>query len=133
MFSGDIPPNPAELLTNGRLDKLLEEAKDEYDYIIIDTAPTLLVSDTMMTSSLADATVYLTRANFTEKKLLNYAKDLSDTGKIKNMVFVINALDKKSNGYGYKYGYNYGYGYGYGGKAKKWRIYKILWYKTLGV
>lgn len=118
LLSGSIPPNPAGLLTNGRLDKLLEEAKEEYDYIIMDTAPTILVSDTMLTSSLADVTVYVTRANFTEKKLLNYAKDLSDTGKIKNMVFVINALDKKTSGYGYKYGYNYGYGYGYGAKSK---------------
>ena len=112
LFSGNIPPNPASLLTNGRLEKLLDEAKEEYDYIILDSAPTILVSDTMLTASLADVTVYVTRANFTEKKLLNYAKDLSDTNKIKNMVFVINDLDRKSNSYGY--GYNYGYGYGYG-------------------
>lgn len=117
LLSGSIPPNPANLLTNGRLKALLDEAKEEYDYIIVDTAPTILVSDTMLTSSLADVVVYVTRANFTEKKLLNYSKELSDSGKLKNMVYVINAIDKKSHGYGYKYGYNYGYGYGYGSKS----------------
>lgn len=119
LFSGTIPPNPANLLTNGRLDKLLEEAKLEYDFIIVDNAPTILVTDTMLTSYLADANVYVTRADYTEKKLIYYAKELSDTGKLKNMVFVVNALDKKYSGYGYKYGYNYGYGYGYGAMDSK--------------
>lgn len=111
LLSGSIPPNPTSLLTNGRLNKLFQEAKSEYDYIIVDTAPTILVSDTMLISSLADATIYITRANYTEKKLLQYSKGLSETGKVKNMAYVINALeDKKANGYGYNYGYNYGYG-----------------------
>ena len=99
----------------------MEEARLEFDYIIVDTAPTISVTDTLLISHLADATAYLTRANYTEKNLLNHAKDLSVQKKLKNIAIVINSVgnSKRSGygygyGYGYKYGYNYGYGYGYG-------------------
>lgn len=111
ILSGSIPPNPANLLTNGRFKKLIEEAKQDYDYIIIDTAPTILVTDTMLISQLADATLYLVRANYTEKNLLNYSRGLFESGKLKNIAYVLNSVDNnKSYGYGYNYGYNYGYG-----------------------
>ena len=111
ILSGSIPPNPAHLLTNGRFEKLIEEAKLEYDYVIVDTAPTILVTDTMLISQLADATIYLVRANYTEKNLLNFSKGLFESGKLKNVAYVLNSVDtKKSYGYGYNYGYNYGYG-----------------------
>ncbi|HUH28461.1 CpsD/CapB family tyrosine-protein kinase, partial [Gelidibacter sp.] len=111
LLSGAIPPNPAHLLTNGRFTKLIEEAKEEYDYIIVDTAPTILVTDTMLISQLADATIYIARANFTERNLLRFSKDLSESGKLKNMAYVINSVGaSKSYGYSYNYGYNYGYG-----------------------
>lgn len=110
MLSGSIPPNPAHLLTNGRFKKLIDEAKHDYDYIIVDTAPTILVTDTMLISQLADATIYLVRANYTEKKLLNFSKDLVASGKLKNVAYVINSVgENRSYGYGYNYGYNYGY------------------------
>ncbi|WP_296384948.1 tyrosine-protein kinase domain-containing protein [Winogradskyella sp.] len=111
ILSGAIPPNPAHLLTNGRFEKLIEEAKHEYDYIIVDTAPTILVTDTMLISQLADATIYLARANYTEKNLLKFSKELSESGKLKNMAYVVNSVGaSKSYGYSYNYGYNYGYG-----------------------
>ncbi|MUU77884.1 GumC family protein [Winogradskyella endarachnes] len=111
ILSGSIPPNPAHLLTNGRFEKLLEEASKEYDYVVVDTAPTILVTDTMLISKLADATIYLVRANYTEKNLLNYSKELNESGKLKNIAYVLNSVDtNKSYGYGYNYGYNYGYG-----------------------
>ncbi len=111
ILSGVIPPNPAHLLTNGRFKKLIEEAKEEYDYIIVDTAPTILVTDTMLISQLADATIYLARANYTEKNLLKFSKDLTETGKLKNVAYVINSVGaSRSYGYSYNYGYNYGYG-----------------------
>jgi len=116
LIGGSLPPNPVQLLTNGRLDQLLEEAIKTYDYIIMDCAPTLLVTDTLLISHLADATVYLTRANHTEKELLEYPKQLIQDGKLKNVGFVLNGLGAGNSygyGYGYKYGYNYGYGYGY--------------------
>ncbi len=116
LIGGNLPPNPVQLLTNGRLDKLLEEAKKSYDYILMDCAPTLLVTDTLLISHLADATVYLTRANHTEKELLEHPRQLIQDKKLKNVGFVINGLGAGNSygyGYGYKYGYNYGYGYGY--------------------
>lgn len=111
ILSGSIPPNPAHLLTNGRFKKLIEEAREIYDYVVVDTAPTILVTDTMLISQLADVTIYITRANYTEKNLLKFSKDLSESGKLKNMAYVINSVGaSKSQGYGYNYGYGYGYG-----------------------
>ncbi len=80
MVSGALPPNPAHLLTNGRLDALIEEARAQYDYIIVDTAPTILVTDTLLISHLADATLYITRADFTEKSLLDHSIELNPSG-----------------------------------------------------
>lgn len=114
LISGEIPPNPPHLLTNGRFEALLEEAKTLYDYIVIDTAPTISVTDTLLISKFADATVYITRSNFTEKNLLDHSIELSKNKKLKNMAFVINWVGDSERSYGYKYGYNYGYGYGYG-------------------
>ena len=117
LIAGALPPNPVELLTNGKLDLLLEQAKSQYDYIVLDCAPTLLVTDTLLISHLADATVYLTRANHTKKEI-EYPKKLIQDKKIKNVGFVLNGLGSGQGygyhySYGYKYGYNYGYGYGY--------------------
>jgi len=114
LISGSIPPNPASLLTNGRLDNLIEEAKLLYDYIIVDTAPIILVTDTLLVSHLADVTLYVIRSNYTENQLINFSKDLSESGKLKNMAYVLNGVPV---GRGYGYGYNYGYDYGYGAKG----------------
>ena len=111
LISGMIPPNPPHLLSNGRFELLLEEARGLYDYIIVDTAPTIAITDTLLISKFADATVYLTRANYTENNLLTHANELAKNDKLKNIAFVINQVgDSKRD----KYGYNYGYGYGYG-------------------
>ncbi|MEZ4801910.1 MAG: polysaccharide biosynthesis tyrosine autokinase [Gelidibacter sp.] len=115
LLSGSIPPNPTQLLTNGRFEALLKAAKEEYDYIVVDTAPTILVTDTMLISELADATLYLVRAEYTEKNLLAFSKNLHETGRLKNMAYVINGVGA-SKSYGYTY--NYGYSYGYGAKNK---------------
>ena len=120
LISGEIPPNPPYLLTNGRFETLLEEAKTLYDYIIVDTAPTISITDTLLISKFADATIYVTRSNFTENNLLGHAKTLAKNKKLKNMVFVVNQVgDSKRS----KYGYNYGYGYGYSEDTAKrsWR------------
>jgi capsular exopolysaccharide synthesis family protein len=116
ILSGSVPPNPAELLSNGRFEELLDILKMEYDYIIVDTAPTILVTDTLLISKLADLTIYVTRADYTDKFLLKFSKDLKIQGKMKNMAYVLNdvSLTKSYDyGYQYSYGYNYGYGYGY--------------------
>jgi capsular exopolysaccharide synthesis family protein len=120
LISGVIPPNPPHLLTNGRFETLLEEASTQYDYIIVDTAPTISVTDTLLISKFADATVYVTRANYTEKNLLEHANALAKNKKLKNMAYVINQVGASI---GSKYGYNYGYGYGYNEDTAKrsWR------------
>lgn len=111
LLSGSIPPNPAHLLTNGRFESLLEEAKELYDYIIVDTAPTILVTDTFLISKFADVTLYMVRAEVTEKSLLDFSKNLKESGRLKNMAYVVNGVGaSKAYGYSYNYGYNYGYG-----------------------
>jgi capsular exopolysaccharide synthesis family protein len=125
ILSGAIPPNPAELLSNGRLEELIHEARKEYDFLIIDTPPTLLVTDTLVISQLVDTTLYVVRADFTPKKVLEFSVNLSERGKLKNMAYVINNVGSNYKGYGYRYGYNYkynyayGYGYGYNDETKK--------------
>lgn len=111
LLSGSIPPNPTQLLTNGRFEGLLNEARELYDYIVVDTAPTILVTDTMLISKYADATLYLVRSGFTEKALLDFSKNLNSEKRLKNMAYVINGVGaSKSYGYTYNYGYSYGYG-----------------------
>ena len=117
LLTGLIPPNATQLLSNGNFEKMILEAKKEYDYIVIDTAPTLLVTDTLIISDTADAVIYVCRSNYTEKEIFNYPKELIKDGKIKNVGLVINAVGANSRydyGYSYKYGYSYNYGYGYG-------------------
>lgn len=127
ILSGAIPPNPAELLSNGRLEKLINELKEEYDYIIVDSAPTLLVTDTLLLTHLSDLILYIVRADFTEKNLIKYPEGLKKEGKIKNAAYIINSIGimnvygynyKYNYSYGYGYNYNYGYGYGYGNEEK---------------
>lgn len=108
IYSGSIPPNPTELLTNGRYEVLLEQLQQTYDYIIVDTAPLLLVTDTLLFADLADATLYVTRSGYTEKGLIEFANKNIKTEKIKNAAFVLNDVAKSYFGYGNKYGYGYG-------------------------
>ena len=121
ILSGPIPPNPAELLMNDRLEDLIESSKSEYDYIIVDTAPAMIVTDTLLISQLADYTLYVTRADFTEKALLEFPKDLKKQGKLKGLAVILNDVDYSKFSYGAQYGYSYGYGYGYGmEKESRW-------------
>ena len=134
IFSGIIPPNPAELLSNGRFDLLLSELKTEYDYIVVDTAPTLLVTDTILISNLSDLVLYVVRSNETEKILLDFVKELTDLRKINNVGIILNSVGQKQGygygyGYAYRYNYGYGYGYGYGTETKKKSIYLVFYRK----
>lgn len=125
ILSGPIPPNPAELLMNDRMEALIEEVKPLYDYIIVDTAPTMIVTDTLLISPLADHTLYVTRADFTEKNLLEFPKDLKKQGKLKGVAVILNDVDYSKFSYGAKYGYSYGYGYGYGAdEESRWKKLK---------
>lgn len=127
--SGPIPPNPNELLAKPALDKLIAELRDQFDYILIDTAPVGVVSDSFSLNRFADVNLYVVRANFTPKKDIEDATVLFKSNKLSNMYFVVNDTDftKKSyrRGYGKKYGYGYGFGkknkniYGYGNEETK--------------
>lgn len=120
IYSGSIPPNPTELLMNGRLQNLLNEVKDHYDYIILDTAPLMLVADTFLFSNLSDVTIYVTRSGYTEKSLIGFANSVVKQDKIHNVGFVINDVKKEF----FSYGNKYGYGYGSTVAKKWWEFYK---------
>jgi len=108
--SGVIPPNPAELLLTDRVKQLMEEVKRDYDYIVVDTAPVNLVTDTLLISKYADMVLYVSRANYLDKRMLVVPQKLYEEKKLPNMAFVLNDTDMK-RGYGYGYGYGYGNGY----------------------
>ncbi|MFV8224357.1 GumC family protein, partial [Christiangramia aquimixticola] len=106
ILSGPIPPNPAELLMNDRMEELINLAKSEYDYVIVDTAPTMIVTDTLLISQLADYTLYVTRADYTEKSLLQFSRDLKKQGKLKGLAVILNDVDHSKFSYGAQYGYS---------------------------
>lgn len=108
MPAGPIPPNPAELLSRHTLDEAMVKLRPLFDYIIVDSAPASLVSDTHIINRVADANAYLCRANYSSKMNLKYANDLMLKGKLKNMLLVINDVKDFHTGYGYGYGYGYG-------------------------
>lgn len=102
--SGAIPPNPSELLARHRLDEAMVKLRERFDYIIIDSAPTSLVTDTLIINRIADANVYMCRANYSSKTNLKFANDLMTSGKLKNMLLVVNDVKDFNRGYGYGYG-----------------------------
>jgi capsular exopolysaccharide synthesis family protein len=118
LFAGEIPPNPTQLLTNSNFELLIEEAKCLYDFIILDTAPVQMVSDTLNFSHLADVTVYVTKFNYTDKSALVRLNNFIKKEQLKNVGILINGVNTKSS-YGYNYGINYGYGYQYQEKKEK--------------
>ena len=113
LSSGVIPPNPSELLTTDRLEALFLEVKQKYDFIVVDTAPVNLVSDTLLIAKYADMFMYVVRANYSDKRSLVVPEEFYKENKLPNIAIVLNDVDSRRDGYGYG-GYGYG-GYGYGG------------------
>ncbi|WP_350288787.1 polysaccharide biosynthesis tyrosine autokinase [uncultured Croceitalea sp.] len=114
IFAGTIPPNPTELLMSERTNELFEAVRNKYDYIIVDTAPLMVVSDTLLISENADQTLYVTRAGITETNVVGFPIQLQKEGKLKGLSFIVNGVKSSNLGYGGKYGY------GYGSSRKKW-------------
>ncbi len=120
IYSGSIPPNPTELLSNGRYGQLVDVLREKYDYVILDTAPLMLVTDTFLISGVADLTLYVTRSKVTEMPFIDFAENNIRTGKIKHVAFLVNDVHKEFMGYGNKYGY------GYGAQEKKSFLHRIF-------
>lgn len=126
LLAGPIPPNPAELIARPSLEKVFAMLREQYDYVIIDTAPIGLVTDTLMVGRVADTTIYVCRADYTAKETFAMINGLAEDDKLPKMAIVINGIDMSKKKYGYYYGYGrygkysrYSYGsykYGYGGK-----------------
>jgi len=116
--AGPIPPNPNELLAKPALDKLIAELREQYDYIIIDSAPIGIVADSLALNRFADVNLYVVRADFTPKKIIEDATSLYKHKKLNNLYFVLNGTDRSKTSYRYGAGKKYGYGYGYGDDKK---------------
>ena len=126
--SGTIPPNPSELILNEKVAAMFEILRNKYDYIIVDTAPIGMVTDTLLLSKYADAFIYVVRAYYLDRRLLSVAADLFNEKRLPNMAILINGTDK-TKGYGYGYGYGYG-GYGYGQTQKKSLLKRLFSLKS---
>lgn len=116
LSSGSVPPNPAELLVEDRFEELIDVAKSIYDYVIVDTAPTIYVTDTFLISKYADVTVYVIKQGLTEKKLLHHVKEVNNKKKLNHIALVLNGVVSDTN---------FGYGYGYVYNEKKKPFYKF--------
>lgn len=120
LMAGPVPPNPGELVTRESLEQTMEQLKEHYDYILIDTAPVGLVTDTLALGRISNATVYVCRADFTQKASFGLINSLSMEKKLPNMSIVLNGVDLSKK----KYGYYYGYGkYGKYGKYGNYGMY----------
>jgi capsular exopolysaccharide synthesis family protein len=114
LLSGPIPPNPSELLMRKRVEDVFNELKEHYDYIIADTAPVGIVADTLLISHLADATVFIVRSGYLDKRALRILDAMNKDKRFVNLAMVLNGQDfNKSKAFGYGYGYGYHYQYGY--------------------
>lgn len=120
LMAGPVPPNPGELVTRKSLEETIETLKEHYDYIVIDTAPVGLVTDTLALGRIANATVYVCRADYTQKSSFGLINGLAYEKKMPNMSIVLNGVDLSKK----KYGYYYGYGkYGKYGKYASYGAY----------
>ena len=126
---GTVPPNPTELLARDGLEKAIETLKQNFDYVILDTAPVGMVTDTLLIGRTVDLSVYVCRADYTRKTEFTLINELAENNKLSNLCVVINGLDLQKKKYGYYYGYGkygkyygygkrYAYGYGYGQKKQ---------------
>lgn len=111
---GTVPPNPTELLARDGLEKAVEILRKNFDYVILDTAPVGMVTDTLLIGRVADLSVYVCRADYTRKTEFTLINELAENNKLPNLCIAINGLDLQKKKYGYYYGYGkYGKYYGY--------------------
>ena len=127
---GKVPPNPTELLENGRLETLIEQVRSEYDYVFIDCPPIDIVADTQILEKAADRTIFVIRAGLLDRSMLPELESIYQEKRFKNLSLILNGTESTGGRYSYRYGYRYGYHYGYasyyGSKEKrgggKWMV-----------
>ena len=118
MLKGSIPPNPNELLSGDRFEELIWALRAEYDYVILDSPPYLLIADPVTINRVVDCNLYVMRAGISDLHFAEEIERASEKGQLTRPVIVLNGFETKNAGrrsghYGYGYGYAYGYGYGY--------------------
>ena len=126
LLSGDIPPNPSELLSSPRMQRLIQELREDYDFILLDSPPINMVTDAVVLAPQSDGVLFLVRANLSERGAVIHAVEQLEYAKAKILGFVLNGVEMEDSHYGYgkyrykkysrygRYGYGYGrYGYGY--------------------
>lgn len=119
-FSGQIAPNPNDLLDMAKFDRLIDYLKTNYEYVVLDSAPVMLVSDTLHLVENSDIVLYAVKSDFTEKEMVDFAVGFQKENQIKNMAFVLNGVKPENTRYGKKYGYGY-YSYTHDAKPKWWK------------
>lgn len=117
--AGITPPNPSELLMSDRLDQLIEQLKQQYDYIVVDNVPAQVVADAGIVNRIADITIYVIREGKIDRRYLPELQRLYQEKKFNNLCILINDAKIEQKRYGYGHGYGYGYGYGYGESHKR--------------
>ena len=123
LMAGPIPPNPTELISRSSLEDVFKVLREKYDYVLIDTAPVGLVTDTLQIGRVADVTIYMCRADFTPKSAFDLVNQLAAEEKLPNVAIVLNGIDMSKKKYGYYYGYK-SYGkYAYYGKYRRYSSY----------
>ena len=123
---GKVPPNPTELLENGRLEVLIGKLRSEYDYIFIDCPPIDIVADAQILEKVADRTFFVIRAGLLDRSMLPELENIYQEKRFKNLSLILNGTESTGGRYSYRYGYRYGYHYGYasyyGSKEKRGRV-----------
>ncbi len=134
--AGPVPPNPNELLMSERMEEFFTQLRQNFDYIIVDSAPIGLVSDSFLIVPHTDMQLFVTRASYTTRKGLRVLHEAINTGQLPKAYIVLNGVNTGTRTYNYrrygsyhssKKGYGYGYGYGYGNRPTK----RTPWYKRI--
>ena len=126
--SGPIPPNPAELIETDQMKKFIDRAKKEFDFIIIDTPPVAIVTDTMLIAAYVDINLFIVRQRYSSRSTIEMIEQLRERGELKNISIVINDISLSGYyGYGMRYGYYHGYGYSYGYNFYGSSYYGKIW------
>lgn len=120
LFSGQIAPNPNDLLDMQKFDDLITDLKTKYEYVVLDSAPVMLVSDTLHLVENSDVVLYVVKSGVTEKEMIGFAAGFQKENGIRNMAFVLNSVKPENTRYGKKYGYGY-YSYTHEEKPKWWK------------